>query len=269
MMSEKLRSNTPFCAGKFGSTECVAMALWSLGREIPANLEQGMKYVAGMTPLNFLGDYTEYTIKQSHAVDFIAPWNHGKNRGEELLYSKMQSENWTNCELRFLDPLVIDDPWSRDLAGKRVLVLTPFADSASDQLDNHESWDTTQMLASDADYTFLKTRYSIHADDNGYDNYMHELYRLTADVQSYDFDVALIGCGSIGFPLAMWIKNNLKKTAIHTGGATQLIFGLIGGRWESSLDHLEHFNEHWIRPYEHEHPSNKDKFVSTEGPCYF
>ena len=46
-----------------------------------------------------------------------------------------------------------------------------------------------------------------------------------------DFDVAIIGCGAYGFPLAAKLKQ-AGKQAIHLAGATQLLFGIKGKRWE-------------------------------------
>ena len=46
-----------------------------------------------------------------------------------------------------------------------------------------------------------------------------------------EFDVSIVGCGAYGFPLANEIKKK-GKVAIHLTGATQLMFGIVGKRWE-------------------------------------
>ena len=53
------------------------------------------------------------------------------------------------------------------------------------------------------------------------------------------FDVAIIGCGAYGMPLAAMLKQ-AGKQAIHLGGATQLLFGIKGKRWEEikTIPHL-------------------------------
>ena len=43
----------------------------------------------------------------------------------------------------------------------------------------------------------------------------------------FDFDVALIGCGAYGFPLAAKLKT-AGKQAIHLGGVLQALFGIKG-----------------------------------------
>lgn len=89
------------------------------------------------------------------------------------------------------------------------------------------------------------------------------------EIAHRDFDIALIGCGAYGFPLAAFIKR-LGKKAIHLGGVLQLLFGIRGARWESS-DYFGGkykilFNEYWIRPGGTLRPANAS---SVENACYW
>lgn len=49
----------------------------------------------------------------------------------------------------------------------------------------------------------------------------------------------------------------MGKKAIHMGGATQMLFGIKGKRWED--EYGEFMNEHWIRPSKEETPINADE----------
>ena len=64
------------------------------------------------------------------------------------------------------------------------------------------------------------------------------------EVDKIEFDVAIIGNGSWGMPLAAHIKL-MGKVAIHLGGATQLLFGISGKRWENWKPYRAMMNEHW------------------------
>ena len=87
---------------------------------------------------------------------------------------------------------------------------------------------------------------------------------MYSEVMKYDFDVAIIGCGAYGMPLAAKIKNG-GKIAIHLGGATQLLFGIKGARWDHHpLSRM--YNEHWTRPAEEETPKASQLI---EGACYW
>ena len=90
------------------------------------------------------------------------------------------------------------------------------------------------------------------------------------------YDIAIIGCGAYGFHLAAHVKRSGKK-AIHLGGATQLLFGIKGNRWENSMYGVKEwglpygfytnmFNSHWIKPGTEGRPQNAE---SVEGACYW
>ena len=46
--------------------------------------------------------------------------------------------------------------------------------------------------------------------------------------------VALLGCGAYGMPLGAFIKDGLKKPAIHVDGVLQLLFEIKGKRWDEN-----------------------------------
>ena len=79
------------------------------------------------------------------------------------------------------------------------------------------------------------------------------------------FDVAIVGCGSYGMPLAARIKG-LGKQVIHLAGATQILFGIRGARWDARPYMQKFFNENWTRPSATERPKNADL---VEGACYW
>lgn len=68
-----------------------------------------------------------------------------------------------------------------------------------------------------------------------------------------DFDIAIIGCGAYGMPLAAKLKKTGKQ-AIHLGGETQLLFGIKGKWWEENYPSkiASCFNEYWGYPADSE-----------------
>ena len=80
-----------------------------------------------------------------------------------------------------------------------------------------------------------------------------------------DFEIAIIGCGAYGMPLAAMLKQEGKKV-VHMGGVTQALFGIKGKRWvESRVDKVP-FNDAWIYPDKDETPKDAQK---VEGGCYW
>ena len=78
-------------------------------------------------------------------------------------------------------------------------------------------------------------------------------------------DIAIIGCGAYGFPLAAKLKE-AGKQAIHLGGVTQIMFGIKGKRWVESPTYRFSFNEAWEYPLESERPDSSQK---VEESCYW
>ena len=90
------------------------------------------------------------------------------------------------------------------------------------------------------------------------------------EVDKHDFDIALIGCGAYGFPLAAYVKRKGKK-AVHFGGSLQLLFGIRGNRWENPnynpiYNYANLMNEYWVKPGSVEKPQNAEK---VENACYW
>ena len=99
-----------------------------------------------------------------------------------------------------------------------------------------------------------------------YLDWFEALDKMIADIAKIDFDIALLGCGAYGFPLAAFIKRDLGRQAIHIGGAAQLLFGIKGGRWDKNSRVLTLYNQSWVRPGEEERPIN---FQQHEGGAYW
>jgi hypothetical protein len=99
------------------------------------------------------------------------------------------------------------------------------------------------------------------------------------EIDKIDFDIAIIGCGAYGLPLAAHVKR-IGKQAVHIAGGTQLLFGILGKRWteqyqgfwhyrpgiDISLDYRPLFNEYWVSPSQNEKPKYSEK---VEGSCYW
>ncbi|MBD0726565.1 hypothetical protein B6A10_15435 [Flavobacterium sp. L1I52] len=55
----------------------------------------------------------------------------------------------------------------------------------------------------------------------------------------------------------------IGKKSVHLGGATQILFGIIGKRWELEYDMSDFFNVHWIRPNSNEKPKKLIKLKTV------
>lgn len=104
--------------------------------------------------------------------------------------------------------------------------------------------------------------------DDRFETWFEALEWMYNEAIKIDFDVAIIGCGAYGFPLAAKLKE-AGKQAIHLGGATQLLFGIKGKRWKNNkaFDYVsKYFNNDWIYPLEEDTPKRAE---NIEDGCYW
>ncbi|MCR4788457.1 MAG: hypothetical protein K5888_07720 [Lachnospiraceae bacterium] len=186
---------------------------------------------------------------------------------EEFFMS--QSSNLKGCfQSRVLDPLRLEpNRWLQALSGKKVLVVSPFVDSIKSQYERRDLiFSKDSLILGDFDLKNVKAVQSIGGHGaEGFSTWFDALEYLKKQVDEEDYDIALLGCGSYGMPLSSYIKRRGKK-AIYMGGSLQLLFGILGKRWETEEYAKKFFNEYWVRPGEEECPTGLE---SVEGGCYW
>ena len=213
--------------------------------------------------------FGDLMLEDSKLVDILGSWQ--KN---ELYLSSVLTEA-KKIQLMYLDPFWSKKPWSRALDGKKVLVVHPFAESIKSQYEKRKYLFKVQDTLPDfKSLEVIKAIQSIGGDSNGYKDWFEALEYMMSEIDKHDYDVCLIGCGAYGFPLAAHVKR-MGKQAIHMGGSLQLLFGIMGNRWDHDEPHYENGvfiyyagleNEYWVRPSASERPKSH-KVV--ENSCYW
>jgi len=197
----------------------------------------------------------------------------------DILGSWLPEENWfdnylthaTKVRLRYLEPFWAKRPWTVSLKGKRVVVVHPFAETIERQYERREElFDNPDTLPAFASLRTVKAVQSIGNEANGFDSWFDALHWMEKEMDKEPYDVALIGCGAYGFPLAAYAKRTGHK-AVHLGGALQLLFGIKGKRWFSPdgdvyADYHHLLRPSWVEPAEADKPKQADK---VEGGCYW
>ena len=111
----------------------------------------------------------------------------------------------------------------------------------------------------------LKAVQSVANSPTGVTSWFDALDWMKSQINQTEFDIALIGCGAYGMPLAAHVKM-LGKKAIHFGGSLQLLFGIKGKRRDEWKHITDLYNDYWIRPLPTDHPSG---FQKVEEGCYW
>lgn len=171
-------------------------------------------------------------------------------------------------QLETLYPFFVKDAWSRALKGKKVLVIHPFVDTIKKQYAKREKLFLNPDTLPKYELKTIKAVQSIGGYNNEFSNWFEALEYMKKQISETDFDIAIIGCGAYGLPLASYVKN-IGKKAIHMGGDTQLLFGIKGKRWEEQYTNTcykDMFNDNWVYPSNEEKPNNANK---VENGCYW
>jgi hypothetical protein len=155
-----------------------------------------------------------------------------------------------------LEPYYFTNPWTTALEGKRVLVIHPFEDTIRKQHEKgryqHLFADT--RLTPDYELITLKAVQSIAGNKPAeFDDWFQALDWMKAEIEKRVFDIAIIGCGAYGFPLAAHIKS-IGKKAIHLGGAVANLYGIRSNAVERNKRLFPLINDLWVRPQPEETP---------------
>ena len=165
-----------------------------------------------------------------------------------------------------MEPYSYTEPWSKQLENKKVLVVHPFEESIIRQYARREKLYKNPDVLPQFELQTIKAVQTIAGQkDDRFETWFDALEYMKQEIRKRDFDVAIIGCGAYGMPLAVEVKR-MGKQAVHMGGATQILFGIKGARWDNNASISSRYNEYWVRPSEREQCSNSS---AVENSCYW
>lgn len=265
-----LQDDKPFMVARYGSVE-LSILKWRIAQKL------GLKKQIDEGNMNDICNNAGFFPRDQKLVSKFADLMLDLSREVDLLgcfYWRMEDyviKNYApQAELvrgRGLEPWYVDVPWSRGLGGKKVLIIHPFESTIINQYQKRELLFDNKELLPKFELKTLKAIQTIAGEkDDRFDNWFEALEYMYEKALQIDFDVAIIGCGAYGFPLAAKLKK-AGKQAIHLGGATQYLFGIKSKRAEETNPIISGlFNDAWVRPSIAEKPKNAN---NVEGGCYW
>lgn len=273
---------------RFGATELLCMTNY-LGITYPHNniikyitgnsqewwwtdiVKRNMKDLSGFFPSTeeYLERFCKLMNEDIKELDLLGCWDK-----HESLFAE-QLKNVEKVHLRLLEPFWSATPWTKCLAGKKVLIVHPFATLIKHQYEEKRKLLFKKEILPQFDLKVIEAIQSLGGNSN-YQSWFDALDTMKAAIDKEDYDICIIGCGAYGFPLAAHVKRCGKK-AFHLGGALQLLFGIKGSRWENPNYGVKEWgipkgsysnliNEYWIRPGNKERPNIANK---VENGCYW
>jgi hypothetical protein len=214
LMCELVSSNKPFMVCRYGTTEFRTL--------FSQDIDSLCRY-SGFFPRDnkLLPRFKKEYIESSKMIDVLRIWNYKNNFFRKIRLLK----NFPNIK-HFLFPAVLGDersPWVKQLFGKRVLVIHPFEKTIRKQYKKRKELGILPELES---LEIIKAVQTIAGNrDDRFEDWFEALDYMKREIDSLKgkFDIALIGCGAYGLPLAAHVKS-VGKQAIHVGGGLQLFF---------------------------------------------
>jgi len=268
-IKELLLSGKPAMITRYGSVELEIINKFYLHYPvfIKKELMTDFCHTAGFFPYDkTLVPQFVYLYKNSaKEIDVLAIWNSFHGRTAEAKLIKQWSSNAIMVDLLSLESFWYTEPWSECLRDKKVLLILPFEKSARYQYEHNRErlFSNSNVLPQFRSFQIIAPHQGIGmSSTGGYNTWFDAFDDICSKITSADFDIAIIGAGAYGLPLAAQVKK-MGKQAIHMGGATQLLFGIKGKRWEVEpwyLYQYKLYNEYWKRIEQDETPTNTKTF---------
>lgn len=269
---QALESGGPCMIARLGSSELACVSFQTRWRErgpvrfpYPGPLRSAMHVNAGVFPVDdaSLDRFSRVFVDAVSKTDVMGVWF---NRNEDRIVGRFCPAARL-VQLEALNSVLRADPWTAALAGKVVLVVHPFAKTIESQYRTRRSllFADPRVLPEFELKTITAVQSAARA-DCGYGSWFDAYRAMRDEIAATEFDIAVIGAGAYGLPLAASVKDGGRQ-AVHLGAATQLLFGIRGRRWErESADVAALFNGHWVRPSAEETPEGSD---AVEEGCYW
>lgn len=254
----------PFLFARCGATEMRTVADYRHnGGQFTDRTRQDIQNLSGVFPTDddTLGRFCDLYVACAQSADLLALWDVGDER--EVIRG-CQGTLFT--QLRALEPYYHAHPWSAALAGKKVLVVHPFKETILRQYARREQlFPGTDILPAFASLTVVQAVQGLAGQQTGYASWFDALAATQAEMDAADYEVAIIGAGAYGLPLAAHARDT-GHTAIQMSGATQLLFGIRGKRWDDHPVISKLYNDAWVRPAPEEGISHRE---TVEGGSYW
>lgn len=263
---KKIEQGKPFMACRIGANESFTMRTYEFRHF--KNYEKALKQLcicAGFFPekVEYASEFVNIMQEAARQADIcgtlLCPL-------DDYFLDKYLNENANVTILDHIDPISKDNSWSRALKGKKVLIVHPFAKTIEKQYKKRENiYPRNDFLPEFELLVFKAVQTSAGQKDKRFASWFEALDYMSDEISKMEFDIALLGCGAYGMPLAARIKQ-MNKQAVQVGGSLQLLFGIKGRRWDNDPLVSSFYNEAWVYPEKSETPTGAGM---VENACYW
>jgi hypothetical protein len=301
-LCDLFQSKEPFLVGRNGTIELEVLSIYLDSMIITQDVLNILEKNAGIFPsqLSNVKKWCIDYIKALSNTDMIAEgWYLPLKHLEKRILDSINPYR-TSIMLRNLEPYYVtsDLRWTQYLKGKRVAIINSFAQTCEEQTYMSKAiWEdeSESLLPSSTVWIPIQTYYSPALGQESQKNQENQESQKNqenqenqesqkkavwpSNIHTYNdaveyivkqcleesIDIAIIGCGGMGMIIGSKLKNKGKQ-CIVMGGATQILFGIKGKRWENHAVISKFFNDAWVYPPDTCKPCG---YRSIEGGCYW
>ncbi len=250
LVQNAISSGKPFMLTRYGTTE-----FRNLAGQDDFDL---LCFYSGFFPnnKNLLPKFRKVYFESSKDIDILVVLNYKNHFLKKLRWIK----NFPNINYAIpTKSMGFRKSWKNALKNKKVLIVHPFKKTIESQ---YKKMDKLKILPKLKKLEVIRAVQTLaDNEDPRFKDWFEALDYMKKEIDGKDFDVALIGCGAYGLPLASYVKSKGKQ-AVHLGGILQLLFGIKGKRWENEPGQ----NEYWTSPLKEDIPKKHNRI---EGGCYW
>lgn len=270
MLRDSLEDGRPQGIAKIGAAELDALRHYVRERNDSGYCEKWGRHSlmlyrnAGVHPRdgNMFSSFAQQYLNDLGSLSIVCTWL----RWGERSITKTFAPDATYLPLKAMDPFYHVNPWSENLKGKRVLVISPFGNTIKNQYKKRKTiWAANPRILPAFDLEVLTCPLSAALAAPVDTDWQAGLDRMRGEMDLIKYDAAIVGAGAWSLPLVAHAARN-GKWAIHMGGSTQVLFGIRGGRWDNHPIISTYFNADWTRPNIRERPTN---YRSVESGAYW
>lgn len=176
-------------------------------------------------------------------------------------YAKTRKNIW----MRAFDVYnyIHDSPWTLALRGKRVLIISSFAESIREKIPIRKEIYGIDLLPECEVTAILPPQTQLGNPSQEFDIELNIFFKSLDDIRD-TYDYALVSAGGYSAIICDYIFRG-GKSSIYVGASLQMMFGIKGGRWDKySSDIIKLYeNDSWSRPKISEHPAGIRTFSDT------
>jgi hypothetical protein len=268
-ISHYLKTDKPLAAGKIGVTELNLLYCYDnlkRGGQLLPHLKHEVENIAGLYPYNekTVIEFAERYLSLLPNIDLIPIWNRVIPHFEQYILDTYCPNSYKTT-LEQLEPYFDENPWTRHLEGKKVIVFSPFADSITRNFNNLDKiWNN--KITNNFELEAIKYPFALPISSTSTETASDDVYKKYLDIlHEKTFDIGIFGTGYTSLLYTLECKK-MGRSGIHLGGSTQILFGIKGQRWKEIERFNQIFNEYWTEPTADERPQ---KLNLVEGGCYW